>query len=392
MFMFKYPFDTNYKKNQFMSFLNIQRLISENFSRSCRLDYGSATAISGGLAAAGIGAQTIATSEINKKNRDWQEKMYARQLADERENWNMVNAYNEEMYNKYNSPVAQARQMLQAGLNPDLQDISSGGFQPSGDVSASGVPSVSGQNPIDLIGAFMNVAEMVNGLQSMQLDNELKQAEIDKVSKSYAMDYLVKNYNPDFDENSGLVGMSDIMNDTIRSSTSVGGLATYFRKQGLSKRAANLAARFVHTTNVEDVRSEYYSRKHSSESNRKSFLTDLADPFFKDNDNDMVSALNDFLKLKPELDRALYGSQTHKARYESDYYGSKSGVADARHESRMAGFAEDIQESNANAAKNSSEVDKQLDDLISGIKNPTTQLIVRILYKYLQKFVDNRIK
>lgn len=356
------------------------------------LSVGAGMAIAGGIAAAGTGAQAVATGKLNKKNRQWQEKMYARQLADERENWNMVNAYNEEMYNKYNSPVAQARQMLQAGLNPDLSDISAGGFQPSGDVSASGVPSVSGQNPIDLIGAFMNVAEMVNGLQSMQLDNELKRAEIDKVSKSAAMDYLVKNYNPDFDNETDLVGMSDIMNDTIRSSTSVGGLATYFRKQGLSKRAANLAARFVHTTNVEDVRSEYYSRKHSSESNRKSYLTDKADPFFKDSDSDMLSALNDFLKLKPELDRALYGSQTKKANYESDYYGAKSGVADARHEFRMNGFEEDIQEASAIAAKNSSEVDKEIDDLISRIENPTGQLIVRILYRYLKQFADNRIK
>ena len=139
-------------------------------------------------------------------------------------------------------------------------------------------------------------------------------------------------------------------------------------------------------------RSEYYSRKHSTESNRKSYLSDIADPFFNTSDDDMVSALNDFLRLKPQLDRALFRSQSRKANYESSYYGSKSGTADAAHDSVMAGFAEDIQGASATAAKNSSEVDTQLNDLISGIKNPTGQLIVRILYKYLQRFADNRFR
>lgn len=348
----------------------------------------TAALVAGGASLLGTGAGIVSNGSMNRKNRKWQEKMYAQQLADERENCQMQNEYNEQMYNKYSSPAAQAQQMLSAGLNPDLQDVSAGVAPQAGQIGSSSLPSVSGQNPFDFVGAFMNIAEMVNGLRSMSLDNELKQAEIDKISRSYAMDYLVKNYNPDPD-NTPLVGVSDVLNDTIRGSQSSSSLATYFRKQGLSRRAANLAARFVHTTNVQDVRKEFYSRRFDTESSRKSFLSSVADPFYRSDDNDMVSALNEFLELKPKLDRALFKSQTSKANYDSSYYGSKSGSAVAAHESKMAGFEEDIRGASANASKNSAEIDGQINDLISSIKNPTGQLIVRILYKYLQKFVDS---
>lgn len=52
-------------------------------------------------------AGTIATVSETKAGRRWQEKM-----------WNKQNEYAEEMYNKYNTPSAQAQAMRTAGLNP----------------------------------------------------------------------------------------------------------------------------------------------------------------------------------------------------------------------------------------------------------------------------------
>ena len=73
-------------------------------------------AIAGGLAAAGtIGgsaAQSIATSNLNKKNRKWQEQMYEKQRAN----------YLQDLENEraYNSASAQMQRLRDAGLNPNL--------------------------------------------------------------------------------------------------------------------------------------------------------------------------------------------------------------------------------------------------------------------------------
>ena len=66
---------------------------------------GAATLIAGGLATGAAGAQAIATGKLNKKNRQWQEKMYERQKMDNQE---------------YNSPAAQMQRLKAAGLNPHL--------------------------------------------------------------------------------------------------------------------------------------------------------------------------------------------------------------------------------------------------------------------------------
>ena len=68
---------------------------------------GGAAAIACGATLAAGTAGIIANSNMNKKNRQWQEKMTKQSRQ-----------WQEQMYKKYNSPQAQAQQLAAAGVNP----------------------------------------------------------------------------------------------------------------------------------------------------------------------------------------------------------------------------------------------------------------------------------
>lgn len=55
-----------------------------------------------------------------EKQMNYNTGMYLRQYADNLAQWNRQNEYNEDMYNKYNSPQARAQQYREAGINPAL--------------------------------------------------------------------------------------------------------------------------------------------------------------------------------------------------------------------------------------------------------------------------------
>lgn len=332
------------------------------------------SALGYGLAAAGAvgaaGANLYSQASLNKANRAWQEKMYARQLADERENWNMQNEYNEAMYLKYNSPDAQARQMMSAGLNPDLQDISANGLPASGAVGSASVPSPSG-SPLDFVGAFANVMDIVQGLESSRLDNQLKKAELDKLTKSTAMDYLVKTYNPRLFDSGLAVDVPQVSKSKLES---------YFRGQGLSRNAARQAARYVRTANLNDVKSEYYRRGHSAESERKSYLSDIADPFHSDFDDTMVDTLNDFFKVQSDLSSWIQKSQKAKARYDANYWNGRRSDQDAQNDSDLKGYQTGMAKQSFESGQNESAIDAQAEEWLSKIDNPIVQLIARFLF------------
>lgn len=77
---------------------------------------------------------------------------YEAQKAEWDRQFAIQSQYSEDMYNKYQSPAAQARQMRAAGLNPDLQGVQpggspatpspSGGSPSVGDVTGSGVEAL----------------------------------------------------------------------------------------------------------------------------------------------------------------------------------------------------------------------------------------------------------
>lgn len=370
--MFKYPFDTNYKKSLYMSFLNIQRLVTENFSRSCHLGIGAGMAIAGGITAAGAGAQAIATGKLNKKNRDWQEKMYARQLADERENWNMVNSYNEEMYHKYNSPSAQVAQYRAAGLNPDLQDISPGGLSPSGEIGASGVPSVSGQQPIDLIGAFANIAEMFQGLQSMQLDNDLKKAQLDKLSSSAAMDLLAKSYVPRTTGDDGVSFSVDI--------ESPHKLERYFRGLGLSRRSSRVAAAMVRKSSVNDAKKSYYTKAYEAEKSRFDYINQISQPRYSDFDDVMNDSFSEFFDSLDKFDKIVRDAQSAKSKYDRDYFNSSSGSVDSASDALGKSLDNEGKQLNIDTTNAKNAKSLELDSLLKEIKSPFVRLVLRSLY------------
>lgn len=75
-------------------------------------DAAFAAVLSSAISAASAGGTAVAQGKLNKKNRKWQEKMYAIQKADALENWRRQN--------EYNSPAKQMQRFKEAGLNPNL--------------------------------------------------------------------------------------------------------------------------------------------------------------------------------------------------------------------------------------------------------------------------------
>ncbi|UYD39260.1 MAG: DNA pilot protein [Wigfec virus K19_180] len=71
-----------------------------------------AALIGAGISATGSAANAYAQGKMNKKTREWNEKMYAKQREDNLSQWHMQN--------DYNSPTAQMARLRESGLNPNL--------------------------------------------------------------------------------------------------------------------------------------------------------------------------------------------------------------------------------------------------------------------------------
>lgn len=107
-------------------------------------DYGDYSFSKDGLLAGDTSASRQAWSKMpqdvywsqlqNEYNINQQQKMYEKQLADSRENWNMENAYN--------TPAAQARRLLAAGINPTLALQNQGTVGQAENVGSTSTPSM----------------------------------------------------------------------------------------------------------------------------------------------------------------------------------------------------------------------------------------------------------
>lgn len=118
--------------------------------------------IYGGAAALGAGANSFGQARLNKKNRQWSEKMYNKQYNDNLAFW--------AMQNQYNSPQAQMQRFQEAGLNPNLIY----GQGNSGNAGAVQTPDIQGtdqRNP-EWGAAFTGAAGGINAFY----DNRIKQA------------------------------------------------------------------------------------------------------------------------------------------------------------------------------------------------------------------------
>lgn len=127
------------------------------------LPVAAAAGIAAGAQLLGTGATAYAQGRMNKKTREWNEKMFALQNEQNEEYWHMQN--------EYNSPTSQMQRMREAGLNPMLmygQGSSGGGT--AGSLDSSSAPSWNPQAPrVDPSGALATYNAW--RMQSAQIDN-----------------------------------------------------------------------------------------------------------------------------------------------------------------------------------------------------------------------------
>lgn len=142
-------------------------------------------AIAAGASLLGTGGQIYAAGKMNRKTREWNEKMYAQQRADALADWNTQNAYN--------SPEQQMQRLKEAGLNPNLvygtgADTTAGPVRSTESKSWSpNVPDMSGigQAAAGGLQAYHDITlqqEQVKNMQAqrqnMELDSVMKGVEI----------------------------------------------------------------------------------------------------------------------------------------------------------------------------------------------------------------------
>jgi hypothetical protein len=139
--------------------------------------------IAAGISAAGAGTNAAMSGRMNRKQREWSEKMYGRQYQDNIALWNMQNAYN--------TPQKQMQRFIDAGLSPHLIY----GKGTSGQAGAVNTPDVQdvqyrtpewgnamSQGVTSFFDSFMNTE-----IKQAQYDN-LKADKINKLKQARLLD------------------------------------------------------------------------------------------------------------------------------------------------------------------------------------------------------------
>ncbi len=342
------------------------------------LSVGAGMAIAGGVAAATSAGNAIAQGKMNRKNRKWQEKMYMRRLADQRQDWQMTNEYNEEMYNKYNSPSAQVRQLQNAGINPDLQDLSSAGL---GDASTpSSVPDVGDgafdMPNIDFAGTFAQMLSAYYQLSSQALDADLKRQELRRVAKGDVLEHLTNLYNPkqDYDNRFNPItvdtdGFGTGKNgevESIKSSRLRGG-NKYYRSLGYSKAASRYLTKMenimMQDSSYNEVRENYYTKKLNTLEGRKAYFKSFTDGFGSDSDDELSAAFKTFNDKAVALRKIMDDALSAKSKYETDFYNSRDGSQEGESTTSSIVSDADVKRGYADSLKN---LDKKFQDIMSG--------------------------
>ena len=303
------------------------------------LTVGAVAGIGAGLAAASTAGNLIAQGKLNKKNRQWQEKMYERRLADQRADWQMQNEYNErlteEYWDKYNSPTAQVMAAQQAGINPDLQGLD--GSQVSPTSAAMGSSPDAGSAPYqmnipDLFGTFGQMMSMFQNIQAASLDNDMKRQQIKSMAKEDVLNHLVNLYDPRQDlppiptDVDGLGTGPNGQIESLKSSQSRGDATKYYRNLGYSKQAARIAYNMQKQFNKDDVKAAYYGKKFSTAQGRKEYFESIASPMFSDDDEKMKKTFAEYAKKMYEFQQLLQGAQEAQANFNTDFYNNRDAT------------------------------------------------------------------
>lgn len=148
---------------------------------------------SGISAAAGLGS-TVVQSNLNKKNREWQEQQAAIQREYSTEMMNRQNAWNMEMWqkeNEYNSPEAQVQRLRDAGLNPlyyGLDGTSANALESAQPLGYERAESNFQTNPLAAgIDAFVQAKGIENStkLANAQIDKLKEETRGNKISNDF---------------------------------------------------------------------------------------------------------------------------------------------------------------------------------------------------------------
>lgn len=144
----------------------------------------TAAIIAGAATAAAAGTNAIAQGKLNRKNRQWQEKMYAKQVADRRADAEAQAQRQKEMaewaYTKFDSPAAQRAANRAAGINPFVEGST---IQPAqvnpGSAQAAQGGDVPGSGPYQMnpMSALQSGASSI--IQNAMLDRQMKNADAD---------------------------------------------------------------------------------------------------------------------------------------------------------------------------------------------------------------------
>ncbi len=144
-------------------------------------------------AATGIGS-FIGNIVQNRKQRQWNEKMYNKERADNLEYWNMQNAYN--------APTAQMQRLKEAGLNPNLV-YGNGTVANNASAPDNAKHQPLERKPVNLdlhspIAAYQNFKSQTAQTELTQKNIEI--AEQDKLLKSLTgANMVIKNLSDKFD-------------------------------------------------------------------------------------------------------------------------------------------------------------------------------------------------
>lgn len=126
-----------------------------------------AAGVQAGSSLIGQGINAAFTSGQNKKEREWNEKMYGIQRQDALADYHMQNLYN--------SPAEQMKRLREAGLNPNLVYGNGVDGNASGQVRGTNVQPWNPRPP------QFDVGGAVSGGIAAYLDTQIKQAQIDNL-------------------------------------------------------------------------------------------------------------------------------------------------------------------------------------------------------------------
>ena len=131
---------------------------------------GTAALVTAGAQLLGTGATAYAQGRMNKKTRQWNEKMYSLQRSHNLQDW--------ATQNEYNSPKMQIQRMREAGLNPALMYKGGSGDVTAGPIRSADAPSWSPQAP-----RFDNLGNIASNGLSTYMDMQMKKQTLDNLTQ-----------------------------------------------------------------------------------------------------------------------------------------------------------------------------------------------------------------